>query len=365
MLFRSSGVSANRYDLTFTSEKKFINTLYYEVYASGDVYSEGGIASGFIGAIESTGSATGIIAMKNIMATNYYSFTGSSLTADENSPAEGQSSYVSDRHFMLVGGIYEKNALQTQNPRLLSDFYIINSINDIIVNLKDGTLSNNDMGAATVGGYEKISFGAISVDLKKFGFEVPVSKDPANEQKYDASFLISKHVSEDDFKKPSSAYARMKNYFTSNGWDEKYWTHYQNHLFPDIVLLPKVSIDFWDFDNTVEIMQKMNKGSNTIVVRGRLEHNNENCLVFKDIDLTDSNKELMDKVDAGEVELTLENFSGRLISYQSYMNSSESGRVTDTNGVGGNVGDRVGIVLKQSLFEEISDRKSTRLNSSH
>ena len=348
-----SGVSANRYDLTFTSEKKFINTLYYEVYASGDVYSEGGIASGFIGAIESTGSATGIIAMKNIMATNYYSFTGSSLTADENSPVEGQSSYVSDRHFMLVGGIYEKNALQTQNPRLLSDFYIINSINDIIVNLKDGTLSNNDMGAATVGGYEKISFGAISVDLKKFGFEVPVSKDPANEQKYDASFLISKHVSEDDFKKPSSAYARMKNYFTSNGWDEKYWTHYQNHLFPDIVLLPKVSIDFWDFDNTVEIMQKMNKGSNTIVVRGRLEHNNENCLVFKDIDLRDEKL-----VESDEFKLTLENFSGRLISYQSYMNSSESGRVTDTNGVGGNVGDRVGIVLKQSLFEEISGNAS-------
>lgn len=348
-----SGVSANRYDLTFTSEKKFINTLYYEVYASGDVYSEGGIASGFIGAIESTGSATGIIAMKNVMATNYYSFTGSSLTADENSPAEGQSSYVSDRHFMLVGGIYEKNALQTQNPRLLSDFYIINSINDIIVNLKDGSLTNNDMGAATVGGYEKISFGAISVDLKKFGFEVPVSKDPANEQKYDASFLISKHVSEDDFKKPSSAYARMKNYFTSNGWDEKYWTHYQNHLFPDIVLLPKVSIDFWDFDNTVEIMQKMNKGSNTIVVRGRLEHNNENCLVFKDIDLRDEKL-----VESDEFKLTLENFSGRLISYQSYMNSSESGRVTDTNGVGGNVGDRVGIVLKQSLFEEISGNAS-------
>ena len=100
-------------------------------------------------------------------------------------------------------------------------------------------------------------------------------------------------------------------------------------------------------------MQKMNKGSNTIVVRGRLEHNNENCLVFKDIDLRDEKL-----VESDEFKLTLENFSGRLISYQSYMNSSESGRVTDTNGVGGNVGDRVGIVLKQSLFEEISGNAS-------
>lgn len=368
-----SGVSSNRYDLNFTSERKAINTLYYEVYASGDVYSEGGVAAGIIGALEATDSATGIIAMKNVMAMNYYSYSGFALTGDDASAGGASSVYNSDNHYMLVGRIYQRRtvsgnnyefALLDDNSRLFSDFYIINSINDIVLNLKDGTAPNTVMGSYTVGGYKEITIGSATAILNEFGFHSPASdtKKPAGpgeniDQKpsvLQESILKAQHIANDDFETPSSAYARMRSYFISNGWDEKYWTHLQDHLFPDIVLLPKVSIKFWDVDNTAEILQDMNGSSSTIVVRGRARHDDENCYDFQDIDLTGAIANA-----PSDLKRTIENFSGRLVSYATYMNSQEGGKITGTvNENGGAVGERVGIILKQSLFERISGNAS-------
>jgi len=348
-----SGVSANKYDLTFTTEKKSVNTLYYEVYASGDVYSEGGMASGIIGALESTSNASGIIAMKNVMAVNYYSYAGSSLTGDEKAPTQNEPKYESDRHFMLVGGIFDGEKLLDKNATLYSDFYIINSINDIVLNLKDATTSPAEIGAFTVGGYKEITIGSATAVLKEFGFYTPAEttkKLDSDKTILEEDILKAQHVGTADFSTPAQAYARMKNYFTSNGWDEKYWTHEQDHLFPDIVLLPKIGIKFWDVDNTAEILQEMNGGSSTIVVRGRLKHDDDNCLDYQDIDLTGS------IADAPEgFKKTVENFGGRLVSYSTYMNSQEGGVITSiTHPKGGDVGEKVGIILNQALFERIS-----------
>ncbi len=358
-----SGVSSSRYNLNFTTERKSINTLYYEVYASGDVYSEGGVAAGIIGALEADDTSTGIVAMKNVMAMNYYSYTGFSLTGDVAAPDGTSASYVSDNHYMLVGGIYQHDALQPKDTRLFSDFYLINSINDIVLNLKDGAAPNTPMGSYTIGGYKEIAIGSVVAKLNEFGFYTPASTakkpaGPGEDEKdmptiLEESILKAQHISSDDLSTPASAYARMKNYFTSNGWDEKYWTHKQNCLFPDIILLPKVSIKFWDVDNTAEILQEMEGSSSTIVVRGRVKHDDENCYDFQDIDLTGPIANA-----TSDLQLTIENFSGRLVSYASYMNSQEGGKVTSGSDFGGAVGERVGIILKQSLFEKISGNAS-------
>lgn len=351
-----SGGIGNRYDLTFTTQRKAVNTLYYEVYASGDAYSEGSVSGGIIGAVEMTENASSIVAMKNVMAMNYYSYSGFSLTADKTAPTGNDKTYQSDKHFMLAGGIYAENTLQSKETRLLSDFYLINSVNDFALNLKDGTTAA-PIGSFTVGGYKQILIGDVVASLKEFGFFSPAETMKKDDGRVllDADIVNAVHIGEENLNTPSSAYARMKNYFISNGWDEKYWTHEQNRLFPDIVLLPKVTIEFWDVDNTKDILEKMkNDASGTFVVRGRTVHDDENCLERQDINLTPSNPDY-DKI---KELLTVDSFRGRLVSYEAYMNTQEGGKITSTVTGGGNDEEKVGIILSQPLFENLKGSAS-------
>ena len=45
---------------------------------------------------------------------------------------------------------------------------------------------------------------------------------------------------------PSVGYARMINYFQYNDWDQERWDHEVDHLFPDIVLVPKLNVLYLD-----------------------------------------------------------------------------------------------------------------------
>ncbi len=355
-----AGGIGNKYDLTFTTQRKPINTLYYEVYASGDAYSKDSVAGGIIGAVESTVNASSIIAMKNVMAMNYYSYSGMSLTADNASPKDNSNTYLSDKHFMLAGGIFSKEEDKLKpnddKTRLLSDFYLINSVNDFALNLKDGTTAAAEIGSYTVGGYKTILMGSVEAKLEPIGFFSP-AETIMKDSKYviDSTIVSAQHIGDEDLKAMTSAYARMKNYFISNGWDEKYWTHEQNRLFPSIVLLPKVTIDFWDVDNTKDILEKMkNDASGTIVVRGRLLHDDENCLDRQDINLTPSNPDY----ESFKSLLTVDSFRGRLVSYESYMNTQEGGKITQTVQGGGDRDEKVGIILSQSLFESLKGNAS-------
>jgi len=355
-----AGGIGNKYDLTFTTQRKPINTLYYEVYASGDAYSKDGVAGGIIGAVESTVNASSIIAMKNVMAMNYYSYSGMSLTADNASPEDNSNTYLSDKHFMLAGGVFSKEEDKLMpnddKTRLLSDFYLINSVNDFALNLKDGTTAAAEIGSYTVGGYKTILMGSVEAKLEAIGFFSP-AETIMKDSKYviDSTIVQAQHIGDEDLKAMTSAYARMKNYFISNGWDEKYWTHEQNRLFPSIVLLPKVTIDFWDVDNTKDILEKMkNDASGTIVVRGRLLHDDENCLDRQDINLTPSNPDY----ESFKSLLTVDSFRGRLVSYESYMNTQEGGKITQTVQGGGDRDEKVGIILSQSLFESLKGNAS-------
>lgn len=357
-----SGVSQTRYSLGFTTQQMDVTVLYYEVYASGDTYSdsETGFSGGIIGALEKNGNSTGAVAMKNVMAMNYYSYLGTSLSADENSPAAGLTGYVSDKHYMLVGRIFDsnENEILNENTILPSGFYIINSTNDIAMNMRDGVVIGTSMGSYTVGGYKQIEMGSVTATLKEVGFaslagRVSVSGDFTSA--LDTVILKAQHIGSDELQEMSSAYARMRNYFLSNGWDEKYWSHEQNTLLPIIQLLPKVNVQYWDVYNTEEVLAVMEDSSLTIVVRGRVT-DDENDLSRTDIDLRKSGTQ----IDGRDIATTIENFRGRLVSYEYYMNTETGGRVTapiteDGQIVGGDVGDMVGIILEQELFESISD----------
>lgn len=347
-----SGASTNRYSVGFTTEEMDVNILYYEVYASGDTYSDTGFSGGIIGALEKKANVTGIIGMKNVMAMNYYSYTGTSLNGDT---ANVDTTYTSDNHYMLVGRIYDCDKEEAEflddNTILPSSFYLINSTNDVTLNLRDGSSSSTSIGAFTVGGYKEIKMGSVTATLDEFGF---ISQLGSSTNVYSSSILVAQHIGSEELSTPESVFSRMRTYFLVNGWDEKYWNHEQNTPFPIIDLLPKVNVQFWDVYNTEEVLQLMEEDSSlTIVVRGRVT-NDETDEERKDIDLTDV---------SSDVIKTISNFTGRLISYEYYMNTESGGRVTQpiiAGGTlkGGNEGDRVGIILNQSLFENISDNAS-------
>jgi len=348
------GKTSNSYAVSFLTKEETANYLFYDVYASGDVYATAGVAGGIIGQIagkEKVGDVaqTPSIVMKDVMAVNYFSIdTNSKELSGETSGAgyNGSTSYTSENHFTLIGGIY--SSVENENLLLNSDIYLISNYNDVYIDVYNGRL-NVTAGDITVGGFNELTVGNLKINLKFFGFDVATGAE--------GNILNAAHVGSSELSDMAYAYSRMYAYFIARGWDTKYWNHIQNTLYPEIELLPKLSIIFWDWYNTGEVLQKMQSSSITVVVRGKTEEKSD---VIKDIDLR-TGSAIWDKVEGDySGDYIVETFRGRLYSYYKYMNSTEGGQITseikDGSGklVGGKVGEGAGIILDKSLFETIT-----------
>lgn len=384
-----AGYTANLFDLNFVTNAPKVNILLNDVYASGDVYVDGrdetgkivGDAAGIIGALQNTDKGTSIVGLKDAVAANYYSYNGIQVVGDDAVADNGE--YVSDHHHILVGKIYgnDKKEVKTLNSAL----YLIDS-DDNYINMAK-TTETTSVGSLTVGGYNSVSVGSTKLGLLPFGFNLswapkyePPVKDgnetdenyqvrlDAYESGYKDSYnnyidlifdgvLCVNSIGDSSMSTMSAAYAKMYTYFLSNGWSDKFWNHEEEHLFPDIQLLSKSNMIYWDVFNTQEVLQKMQNSGVTVVVRGRVSNDDVN-VQYSDIDLTNIS---VTKEDYNLIS----GFKGTLISYYDYMNSEDAGfvtlEVTDSTGkvIGGHKAngntpaDKVGIILNKSLFRSI------------
>ena len=352
------GVVANNettFELLSLTNAPRVNIYLKDVYASGDLYADGTntTSAGIVGAICNDPA----IGMKNVLAMNYYSYNGTTLLGDTAATVNAQGVVASDKHFMLIGKAYNANVdAISEQANLNSNIYVITSA-DSYTNVRTGE-PKVATGSATVGGYSSISIGAgsssaVSVSLSQFGFKL---NDRAIAMSSDI-ILNSEHIGDSWMEEMPTAYVRFSQYFLENGWQEEYWVHTQDELFPHIELLTKSNIVYWDVFNTREVLTKMaSDDALTVIVRGKVSQT-ENDHDYADIDLRASASD----VDGLLNFETLTNFNGTLTSYYQYMN--EDGNVFVTNAaegnVGGEAGDRPGIILDKPMFENISGNKNT------
>ena len=357
-----AGYEDSLYDLSFIDSMPKINILLNDVYASGDVYvdtvSENGVSAGIIGALERTDTENvSIVAMKNVLAVNYYSYNGSQLVGDN---VESETTGVSDRHFILVGNVINSDDNTIFEDNFDSRLYLIDS-EDYYLDVSksyayDGAFHQSD----TVGGYTQVLLNnSVSLSLRPYGFKTAWDNGDSS-RLYDA-ILSVESIGDQSMSTMSSAYAQMYNYFLANNWSEQYWAHTEEDLFPHIQLLPLPNVIFWDQYNTDEVLRAMENGSITVVVRGKVD---EDVDEYKDIDLT---KPYTDSNGGVHTFSAISGFYGNLISYYDYTNSSTEGFITEVvygdggKVVGGYAGtavsgaDKVGIIIDTPFFENLTN----------
>lgn len=367
-----AGYKNTQYDLTFLDPVQKVNVLLNDVYASGDVYidstTEKGYSAGIIGALEKTSDGhISVVALKNVLAVNYYSYNGSQLVGDRTASTEDEGGYVSDRHFMLVGKVVNLGKTGNWDESTIDEttfgtgLYLIDSDNyylDISKGYEYGAHQSN-----TVGGYTavKLSSDAISLNLKPYG--LTTSWDDGTSEKWYNALVDVESIGAQSMNSMSNAYAKMYSYFLANGWSDEYWEHTERDLFPHIQLLPVLNVIFWDQYNTEEVLQSMENSSVTVVLRGKVDKDSSQ---YRDIDLRlDDNGRYTDSEGEKHLFETISGFSGELISYYDYANSDSEGMVTtevvgDGKVIGGharsgnNAADKVGIIINQSFFDELS-----------
>jgi len=330
----------NSFQLTALKNNPKVNLYLQDVYASGDLYVENskGWSGGIIGAVNTSSS---VVAMKNVLAVNNYSYNVDKLLGDVAPEQEKDSAgnvlvqhYISDKHYMLIG-----KASNGSSDTALS-VYLIKSSNSFF--LSNGVEDTSE-GSLTVGGYNQIKIGtgdsSVYISLNVMGFGRKLNSNMA---------MFVEHIGQETMAGMPSAYIRLSQYFIENGWDENYWVHTQDELFPHIELLPKLNVKFWDVFNTQEVLQAMNSGESwTIIVRGKVSPS-ENDNTYTDIDLTtDENK-----------FSPIKNFHGRLVSYYEYM-SEELPELTPSDKGGHTRDSRPGIIINQSMFEDFNSTNSS------
>ncbi len=361
-----AGYKDTQYDLTFLDPVQKVNVYLNDVYASGDVYIDSttgnGYSAGIIGALERTSDGhISVVALKNVLAVNYYSYNGSKLVGDRTASTDAESGYVSDRHFILVGKVVSSANNNIDNDDIVfgTSLYLIDSENyylDISKGYEYGTHQSN-----TVGGYTavKLSSSTISLNLKPYGFKT--SWDDGTSEKWYNALVNVESIGDTSMGSMSNAYAKMYSYFLANGWSDEYWEHTEENLFPHIQLLPVLNVIFWDQYNTDEVLQAMENSSVTVILRGKVDKDTNE---YMDIDLRNGYRDSNDNEHTFEA---ISGFHGTLISYYDYANSNTEGMVTEEitesdgkvvggyAGSGTNAADKVGIIINKSFFDGLTD----------
>lgn len=407
------------YQLTSIEGSPYVNIFLKDVYSSGDIYIDVNSkdntgtkhsVAGIIGAIlQNDDRGDTSIALQNVLAENYLSYTSTNgsvnLVGDEVSVVEGRR--YSTNHNIIAGKIIDLNGNEIDNveggivQNFAGNFFIVNSINSTFNVFNNTYSSKTDSGADTVGGYRDIMIGSRNsqqiIQLRPFGFkaswmpEIPTSSmvdgtfdtfekvvDNYIKTLYD-SVLCTTHIgdnSSDSYMLTmAGAYVQNNKYFLENGWEARYWLHTQDKLYPHIQLVPVTDIYFWDDYNTDEIMSVMNSESGTsatIILRGKVDEENEHSAECKDIDLRTPNGDSVEgqdingdgRRDSRDIFESIRNFSGRLISYSAYTHDESMGKVSETQVIkvsgkgsraegkilGGNAGEDVGIILDRPMF---------------
>ncbi|MBP3619527.1 MAG: hypothetical protein J6J24_02580 [Clostridia bacterium] len=366
-----AGYNDYLYELSRAANATMVNMYFTEVYSAGDLCVDGvsevagqkNVSGGIIGAVEKNIDNYAVIALQNAMSVNYYGYNSYGLLGDVE-PVVTATSYVSDRHFMLIGSVVDSMTMKNVDD-FKGNLFLLNTENNV-VNLSKSSVAvalNNP----TVGGYYKVALGSsgTSYGIKTFGMKIESfdSEDMniGGNASSSLNILYAENVGEDSMSTPSASYAKMYNYFLAKGWTYAYWLHEENTLFPEIQLTPKVDVVFWDCFNTIEVLESMQDSGVTVVVRGKVD-NDPASDIYSDIDLRLSEKNplyLSNKTNMEDL-LPVKEFSGTLISYYHYMGTDDMGKVSEgrekkdgTKLIGGSFAENVGLIMSESLFEDL------------
>lgn len=325
------------YDIPAIKNTQKVNVMLQEVYSTGDTYaavkntsSDNGWAGGLVGALNKDSK----LALKNALALNYYSIEGNLLAGS--------------KHASLIG------TLQNASGKIESgsdySIYVLGSDNTY-TSVKTAIGNNTKIGANTVGGYDTIYYSANPIVTTSNNTTMLMFGDGFDVDKNTYGYLLNAtHIGNVS---QNNVHTQFYNYFLPIGWSEEYWVHPETNFYPEIYLLPKVEVLYWDQDNYNVIKEGIESNpSITIVVRGL----DSKTSTYKDIQVS---------------EPLSADFKGRLVSYEYYINSKEEGviarrddLVTDNNGtiIGGKIGDSVGLILKDSLLSSNSGATIEGLN---
>lgn len=325
------------YDIPAIKNTQKVNVMLQEVYSTGDTYaavkntsSNNGWAGGLVGALNKDSK----LALKNALALNYYSIEGNLLAGS--------------KHASLIG------TLQNASGKIESgsdySIYVLGSDNTY-TSVKTAIGNNTKIGANTVGGYDTIYYSANPIVTTSNNTTMLMFGDGFDVDKNTYGYLLNAtHIGNVS---QNNVHTQFYNYFLPIGWSEEYWVHPETNFYPEIYLLPKVEVLYWDQDNYNVIKEGIESNpSITIVVRGL----DSKTSTYKDIQVS---------------EPLSADFKGRLVSYEYYINSKEEGviarrddLVTDNNGtiIGGKIGDSVGLILKDSLLSSNSGATIEGLN---
>ncbi len=324
------------YDIPAIKNTQKVNVMLQEVYSTGDTYaavkntsSDNGWAGGLVGALNKDSK----LALKNALALNYYSIEGNLLAGS--------------KHASLIG------TLQNASGKIESgsdySIYVLGSDNTY-TSVKTGNGNNTNVGSNTVGGYDTIYYSANPIVTTSNNTTMLMFGDGFDVDTRTYGYLLNAtHIGNVS---QNNVHTQFYNYFLPIGWSEEYWVHPEANFYPDIYLLPKVEVLYWDQDNYKVIKEGIESNpSITIVVRGL----DSKTSTYKDIQVS---------------EPLSADFKGRLVSYEYYMNSKEEGVIArrddivkDNNTIiGGKIGDSVGLILKDSLLSSNSGATIEGLN---
>lgn len=324
------------YDIPAIKNTQKVNVMLQEVYSTGDTYaavkntsSNNGWAGGLVGALNKDSKLT----LKNALALNYYSIEGNLLAGS--------------KHASLIG------TLQNASGKIESgsdySIYVLGSDNTY-TSVKTGNGNNTNVGSNTVGGYDTIYYSANPIVTTSNNTTMLMFGDGFDVDTRTYGYLLNAtHIGNVS---QNNIHTQFYNYFLPIGWSEEYWVHPEANFYPEIYLLPKVEVLYWDQDNYNVIKEGIESNpSITIVVRGL----DSKTSTYKDIQVS---------------EPLSADFKGRLVSYEYYMNSKEEGviarrddLVKDNNTIiGGKIGDSVGLILKDSLLSSNSGATIEGLN---
>lgn len=324
------------YDIPAIKNTQKVNVMLQEVYSTGDTYaavkntsSDNGWTGGLVGALNKDSK----LALKNALALNYYSIEGNLLAGS--------------KHASLIG------TLQNASGKIESgsdySIYVLGSDNTY-TSVKTGNGNNTNVGSNTVGGYDTIYYSANPIVTTSNNTTMLMFGDGFDVDTRTYGYLLNAtHIGNVS---QNNIHTQFYNYFLPIGWSEEYWVHPEANFYPEIYLLPKVEVLYWDQDNYNVIKEGIESNpSITIVVRGL----DSKTSTYKDIQVS---------------EPLSADFKGRLVSYEYYMNSKEEGviarrddLVKDNNTIiGGKIGDSVGLILKDSLLSSNSGATIEGLN---
>ncbi len=138
----------------------------------------------------------------------------------------------------------------------------------------------------------------------------------------------------------TNAYSGMYDKFLMMDWDPDVWEHLETMVFPEIMLVPQLSVYY--LDATTESINGMlraiqNNPFITVVVRGRTDVNDKNS-IHTDVNL--------------QTISAISNFFGKFMSYEAYSKDREEGVVQATVEYGGRLNENVGILIARPIFSQ-------------